>query len=140
MQTKFLQGLAVGGTHKAGIRASGSKLRTIRRWRSENTLGFGDRYKNAKDSFCDSLEDIAFALVKDLKNGQTPILLQHMLNANMPEKYSRNVIVSDDTAQATLDLITKHAKKLVNSDANKERAREATPEDKVVSFLDRKSG
>ena len=139
-QTKFLRGLAVGGTNLAGLSMSGVHRRTIWQWKTDDTLGFRERYDKAKEHFTDSLETIALNLVKQLGPGNSPVLLITLLNANLPEKYRPNVTVSDDTAKETLNAITKAAKKVVKDDTNKDRAREATAEDKVVSFIERKSG
>jgi len=109
-QQRFLAAYAVGGTVKAGLRGADVNRSTVTRWRQSDVFGFQSRFDEAKQSFCDSLEDIAMDLVKQLKPGQTPVLLITLLNANLPDKYRSGVVVADDTAKRTLDAITEAAK------------------------------
>ena len=134
-QQRFLAAYAVGGTVKAGLRGADVNRSTVSRWRQGDVFGFQSRFDEAKQSFCDSLEDIAMDLVKQLKPGQTPVLLITLLNANLPEKYRPNVQVSDDTAKQTMDLITKAAK---NSQKVTEENSERTPLEQVTDMLQRR--
>lgn len=118
----YLSGYAVSGTTKAGLKASGLDRRTVNRWKESDMFGFRARFDEAQQAFRDSLESIAVDLVKQLKPGQTPLLLITLLNANLPDKYRPNVVVADDSAKRTLDAITeatKHSQKAAEENSGR---------------------
>ena len=49
------------------------------------------------------MQDKAVELVKELKPGNSPLILIAMLNAHWPDKYRPNVVPTDDTAKELLD-------------------------------------
>ena len=98
--------------------------------------GFAKRLKHAREDFADSLEDLAFDIVKELKAGQNPILLQHMLNAYKPELY-RTPVANDEKAVAAV----KEFKAALREERRKAKAEragaaEAKPGTQVEQVLD----
>ena len=96
---RFLDGYSLTGTMASGLECVPHKRRAVEYWRSENILGFDERFKQAHNSFCDRLEKKAVDLVMGLQPGQNTLLLVTLLNANLPEKYRPAVITVDDTAK-----------------------------------------
>ena len=70
---------------------------SVRRWNLDDYLGFSARFQAVKEEFRESLEELALARLKTPEgNRGSDILLMGMLNANHPEKWSRNVKVTHD--------------------------------------------
>ena len=98
---------------------------TAHRWDVENVLGFAKRLEHADQHFLNQLETHALNVALQTKAGQSPILLLAMLNANLPDKYRPNVVVSDGTGKETLTELRSLSQEL--KEAKERRAAQVPP-------------
>lgn len=127
-QQAFLAAYAITGTIVSASKAIGiTSWETVHRWRSGNVFGFRERMDKAHQAFGDHLEDIALERINDpTGNRGSDVLLMALLNANRPDKYRPNVIITDDTAKDVLKALGAKRTKRTTEDPEPE-TREPTP-------------
>jgi hypothetical protein len=101
-QETFLAAYADAGSIRKAAPAAQISREAVRVWQRDDVLKFKDRLEHAQHSFREMLQDKAVELVKELKPGNSPLILIAMLNANWPDKYRPNVVATDDTAKDLL--------------------------------------
>ena len=101
-QDRFLEAFARDGTVLRASKATGVGRTTVYDWERGDVQGFRHRYENARHAFRESLEAHALDIAQQLGPTNSPLLLITLLNANWPEKYRQNVVVTDDTAKDVL--------------------------------------
>jgi hypothetical protein len=101
-QETFLAAYADAGSIRKAAPAAQISREAVRVWQRDDILKFKDRLEHAQHSFREMLQDKAIELVKELKPGNSPLLLIALLNAHWPDKYRPNVVPTDDTAKDLL--------------------------------------
>ena len=104
-QDSFLDAYRKYGTQRKGCQVAGIHRDTVRRWVNENTLGFRQRFTDAHDDYVDSIEELLDTMNKGLKPGQTPIGILAQLNAERPDKWSRNVQVTHEVGREVMSTL-----------------------------------
>ena len=92
-QQRFLSAYAKCGTVLSAAKAAGISRVAHFLWMKQDSLGFRDRFREAKDEFADKIEDAVFSIVLDpvaLRSGKFTLLALASLNAHRPEKWRPN--------------------------------------------------
>ena len=124
-QDRWLAAWVSAGDERAGCLAAGVSLRTVQRWKQLDVLGFRDRHWTGHLTLCAEIEAKLTSMWRGLKPGQNVLALVIAANAEMPDKYRPNAVVSDETARETLRALREAAK-----------APKATPDEAERTFLD----
>ena len=102
-QDAFLALYVKHGTIQRASDGSGANRESVRRWSQDDVLGFSSRFQAAKEAFRESLEELALARLRAPEgNRGSDILLMGMLNANYPDKWSRNLKLTHDVPNELL--------------------------------------
>ena len=112
-QQAFLGNYAKAGTVLNAARAAHVSRQTVYNWQNSRALAFKERFKAAKESFRESLEDIMFQRLRDPKTH--PVLLIFALKAHWPEKYRDDATPPDNSARDVLDAITERARQRMHN-------------------------
>ena len=105
-QEAFLKAFAVCGTILRSAQASGINRETVRRWDADNILEFTARFGDARQSFREHLKQIALDRVEAPSgNRGSDVLLMGMLNANYPDKWSRNVQATHEVGREVMSTL-----------------------------------
>ena len=96
-------------------------IRTYQRWKGEDVHGFAARFEVAHLTKIGWLEDKLVSLIEGLKPGMNPLPLLAALNAEAPDKYRPNAVVTDETARETLRALREAAKAPKPTKAEAER-------------------
>ena len=112
-QQAFLENYAKAGTVLTSARAAHVSRQTVYNWQKSSALAFKERFKAAKESFRESLEDIMFQRLRDPKTH--PVLLIFALKAHWPEKYRDDATPPDNSARDVLDAITERARQRMHN-------------------------
>ena len=107
----FLVAYAKSGTVTAACRSVGINPSTPYEWLKHNTDDFKANFEQAKQSFADSLETIAFERVQTRDTND--VLLITLLNAHKPEKYRPNTQATNEQASEVIAKLTKLTRKSV---------------------------
>ena len=129
-QETFLAAYADAGSIRKAAPAAQISREAVRVWQRDDVLGFKQRLEHSQHSFREMLQDKAIELVKDLKPGNSPLLLIALLNAHWPDKYRPNVVPTDDTAKDLLARL-RHGRKAPETDA------EASPDSNGSGAVDK---
>ena len=112
-QQAFLGNYAKAGTVLNAARAAHVSRQTVYNWQNSRALAFKERFKAAKESFRESLEDIMFQRLRDPKTH--PVLLIFALKARWPDKYRDDATPPDNSATDVLDAITRGGRRQVGA-------------------------
>ena len=107
----FLVAYAKCGTVTSAARSIGINPATPYDWLKHNNDDFKANFEQAKQSFADSLESLAFERVQTRDTND--VLLITLLNAHKPEKYRPNTQGSNDQATEVIAKLTKLTRKSV---------------------------
>ena len=88
-QDKFLAAYGEAGTIRGACTLSDVTRSTVADWRQRDVQNFKVRFETSNELFRESLQDLAFARVRQ----------QKLLNACWPEKYRRDTYRADDNAR-----------------------------------------
>ena len=96
-QQDFLGAMGGHGTIQKSCQLSGVNRESVRRWRNDDVLGFAERFQAAVAAYGDYLEDMVHdRLENPTGNRGSDVLLMARLNAERPEKWSRNIKLTHD--------------------------------------------
>ncbi len=96
-QEAFLSFMGTHGTMGKACELSGAHPESVRRWKNTDTLGFADRFRQSQAAYSDYLEDMVHdRLTNPTGNRGSDVLLMARLNAERPDKWSRNVKMTHD--------------------------------------------
>ena len=96
-QETFLSSMGSYGTIGKACFESGVNRESVRRWRNDDVLGFAERFQVAVAAYGDYLEDMVHdRLENPTGNRGSDVLLMARLNAERPEKWSRNIKLTHD--------------------------------------------
>ena len=107
----FLTAYAKCGTVTSAARSIGISPATPYDWLKHNTDDFKANFEQAKQSFADSLESLAFDRVQTRDTND--VLLITLLNAHKPEKYRPNTQGTNEQASEVIAKLTKLTRKSV---------------------------
>jgi len=105
-QEHFLKMYARCGTILNAAKATGISRPTVYAWQKQDTLGFAERFREARVVYRESLEDLAMSRLENPKGNQgSDLLLMAMLNAAWPEKYKKHEEKRNEAGRETLDTL-----------------------------------
>ena len=107
----FLVAYAKCGTVTSAAKSTGINPSTPYEWLKHNTDDFKANFEQAKQSFADSLESLAFERVQTRDTND--VLLITLLNAHKPEKYRPNTQGTNEQASEVIAKLTKLTRKSV---------------------------
>jgi len=107
----FLTAYTKCGTVTSAAKSIGINPATPYDWLKHNTDGFKVSFEQAKQSFADSLESIAFERVQTRDTND--VLLITLLNAHKPDKYRPNTQATNEQATEVIAKLTKLTRKSV---------------------------
>ena len=105
----FLVAYAKCGTVTQASKAIGINPATPYDWLKHDTAGFKANFEQAKQSFADSLESIAFERVQTRDTND--VLLITLLNAHKPDKYRPNAPTTNEQASEVIAKLTRLTRK-----------------------------
>ena len=118
-QDAFLAAYSIAGSVRAAALAIDVPIGTAKYWIVQDTLGFKEKYKDAKEMFREYLQDLAVDRVQNQKPGDNPVLLITLLNAHWPEKYRRDAYHADNSAKEVMGEWKKWLKESTRADKKK---------------------
>ena len=105
----FLVAYAKCGTVTQASKAIGINPATPYDWLKHDTAGYKANFEQAKQSFADSLESIAFERVQTRDTND--VLLITLLNAHKPDKYRPNAPTTNEQASEVIAKLTRVTRK-----------------------------
>ena len=105
----FLNAYAISGTVTSAARSIGISPTTPYDWLKHNTDGLKANFEQAKQSFADSLESLAFERVQTRDTND--VLLITLLNAHKPDKYRPNTQNNNEQASEVIAKLTRLTRK-----------------------------
>ena len=108
----FLTAYAKCGTVTQASKAIGVSNATPYDWLKHDNDGFKANFEQAKQSFADSLESIAFERVQTRDTND--VLLITLLNAHKPDKYRPNTQATNEQASEVIAKLTRLTRKSVS--------------------------
>ena len=105
----FLVAYAKCGTVTQASKAIGINPATPYDWLKHDNDGFKTNFEQAKQSFADSLETIAFERVQTRDTND--VLLITLLNAHKPDKYRPNAPATNEQASEVIAKLTRLTRK-----------------------------
>ena len=107
----FLVAYAKCGTVTQASKSIGISAATPYDWLKHDNDGFKANFEQAKQSFADSLESIAFERVQTRDTND--VLLITLLNAHKPDKYRPNAPTTNEQASEVIAKLTRLTRKSV---------------------------
>ena len=107
----FLVAYTKCGTVTSAAKSIGINPATPYDWLKHNTDGFKANFEQAKQSFADSLESLAFERVQTRDTND--VLLITLLNAHKPDKYRPNTQNNNEQASEVIAKLTRLTRKSV---------------------------
>jgi hypothetical protein len=105
----FLVAYAKSGTVTQASKSIGISPATPYDWLKHDNDGFKANFEQAKQSFADSLESIAFERVQTRDTND--VLLITLLNAHKPDKYRPNAQATNEQASEVIAKLTRLTRK-----------------------------
>ena len=105
----FLGAYAKSGTVTQASKSIGISPATPYDWLKHDNDGFKANFEQAKQSFADSLESIAFERVQTRDTND--VLLITLLNAHKPDKYRPNAQATNEQASEVIAKLTRLTRK-----------------------------
>ena len=135
----FLAAYEEWGTIRKACEIAGVARGTYDRWHTED-IGFVKELDRMKQSFAESLEELALDRVKNPdKNRGSDVLLIGLLNANMPQKYRPQFAMSEDSAKELIIEWRKAAKEVGKGRGEEPERVPVTVEQTLSEILERRS-
>ena len=108
-QDTFCNVYAQVGTISAAAKSCAIDPSTIYAWAHSDSYGFKKKFEQAKQSFADSLESLAFERVQTRDTND--VLLITLLNAHKPDKYRPNTQNNNEQASEVIAKLTRLTRK-----------------------------
>ena len=113
-KTLFIAALEEHGTVRSACEVASVPRDTFKKWHAYD-LEFADRVADAKQSFGESLEEMAIERVKNPDKGRgSDMMTTVLLNAHLPQKYRQQAIVAEDTAKDVIAELRQLQKQTMN--------------------------
>ena len=137
----FLAALEEHGTVRSACAVAAIPRDTFKKWHAYD-LGFAEMVADAKQSFGESLEEMAIERVKNPDKGRgSDMMMTVLLNAHLPQKYRQQPVMGEETAKdvmAELRELSQRTRAMAESGSKGSAEEESKGPDEVLAEVQKK--